>query len=77
MGAILPQDTYGTRLKHQREREFHGITKPTLGKSAKQMTVRNKDDVTRILAVHVVFVESTNLLNQVINSIRDLLRRPI
>lgn len=73
---VLPQDTHGTRLEHQGKREFHGIAKPTLGKSTEQMTMCDENNVTRVLAVHVVFVDSTNLFDQVINTVRDLLCRP-
>lgn len=73
----LPQDTDRARLKHQRKWEFHGIPKPPLRESTKQMSMRNKQHVTGVFPVHVVFVQGPNLVNQTINAGRHLFRRPV
>lgn len=37
----------------------------------------NQQDIRRVLAVHVVLVHRANLLNEVIKTVRHLLRRPV
>jgi hypothetical protein len=73
----LPEDANSARVQHQRKRELHRISQPALGKGTKQMSVCNEQDIRRILSVHVVLVDRANLLNEVIKTVRHLLRRPV
>lgn len=73
----LPEDADSARVEHQRKRELHRISQPALGKGTKQMSVCNQQDIRRVLAVHVVLVHRANLLNEVIKTVRHLLRRPV
>ena len=72
-GRSIPEDTDGTRVKHERKRELHRVAQPTLGKGTKQVTMSNKNDVRGVLSVHVVLVGSPNFTDEVIDAIRDLL----
>lgn len=72
----LPEDANSTRVKHQRKGKLHRISQPALGKGTKQMSMCNQQNIRRILSVHVVLVHGTNLLNEIIKTVRHLLRRP-
>lgn len=73
----LPEDANSARVEHQRKRELHRISQPALGKGTKQMSVCNQQDIRGILSVHVVLVHRANLLNEIIKTVRHLLRRPV
>lgn len=73
----LPEDANSARVEHQRQRELHRISQPAFGKGTKQMSVCNQQNIRRILSVHVVLVHRTNLLNEIIKTVRHLLRRPV
>lgn len=73
----LPEDANSARVQHQRKRELHRISQPALGKGTKQMSVCNKQDIRRVLSVHVVLVDRADLLNEIIKTVRHLLRRPV
>jgi hypothetical protein len=72
----LPQHTDRARVKHQRKRELHRVSEPSLGESSQKMSMSNENNVGRVLAVHAILLECTNLTNQIINAIRNLLSRP-
>lgn len=72
-GEIIPQDTDRTGVKHQGKREFHGISKPTLGKGTKEMAMSNENNIAMLLTVHVTPVNVTDLCNEIINAVGDLL----
>jgi hypothetical protein len=72
----LPEDANSARVEHQRKRELHRISQPALGKGAKQMSMCHQQNIRRILSMHVVLVHRANLLNEIIKTVRHLLRRP-
>jgi hypothetical protein len=74
-GKLIPQDTNRTRVKHQGKRELHRISKPALGESTKKVAMSNKYNIAVLLAVHVTTVNVTDLCNEIINAVGDLLGR--
>jgi hypothetical protein len=72
---IIPQDTDRTGVKHQGKRELHGISKPALGESTKEMAMSNEYNIAMLLAMHVATVNVTDLCNEIINAVGDLLGR--
>lgn len=72
----LPQHTDRARVKHQRKRKLHRVSEPSLGESSQKMSMGNENNVGRVLAMHAILLECTNLPNQIINAVGNLLSRP-
>lgn len=73
----VPENTNPARWKHQRQRELHGVSQPSLDKSPQKMAMGHEDNIRWSgLTVHVILLNGLDFLDQIVQSVCYLLCRP-